>query len=92
MPSRLLPDTLNTLSSHLIETLQTPIRHPLDTHQILTKYQKCRPFPSDRILVWVVVLLLAVLVLVVTGGKQSQHLLQPAKVELGVQVGVEFDS
>ena len=31
------------------------------------------------------------LVLVVTGGKQSQLLFQPIKVELGLQVGVEFD-
>ena len=34
---------------------------------------------------WVVVVLL------VTGGKQSQLLLKPTEVELGLQVGVEFD-
>ena len=37
---------------------------------------------------WVVVVVLVV----VTGGKQSQLLLQPTKVELGLQVGVEFDN
>ena len=36
---------------------------------------------------WVVV----VLFLVVTGGKQSLLLLQPTKVEWGLQVAVEFD-
>ena len=30
-------------------------------------------------------------VLFVTRGKQSQLLLQPTKVDLGMQVGVEFD-
>ena len=34
---------------------------------------------------------LVVVVLVVTGGKASQLILQPTKVELGLQVGVEFD-
>ena len=57
---------------------------------MLTKYQTCCPFPSGKILVWVVVLV--VLVHVVTGRKQSRLLLQPTKVELGVQVGVEFDN
>ena len=36
---------------------------------------------------WVVVVLV-----VVTGGKQSQLSLQPTKVELGLQIGVEFDN
>ena len=36
-------------------------------------------------------MLVVVLLVVVTGGKQSQLLLQPTKVELGLQVGVEFD-
>ena len=65
--------------------LDAKIRFFLDTHQILTKYQTCRSFPSGRSYVWVVVLL------VVTGGKQSQLLLKPTKVELGLQVRVEFD-
>ena len=39
---------------------------------------------------WVVVVVL--LLVVVTGGKQSQLLLRPTKVELGLQVGVEFDN
>ena len=34
---------------------------------------------------------LVLLLLLVTGKKQSQLLLQPAKVGLGLQVGVEFD-
>ena len=33
-----------------------------------------------------------ILVLVVTGEKQSQLLLQPTEVEVGLQVGVEFDN
>ena len=36
---------------------------------------------------WVVLV-----VVLVTGGKQSQLLLQPTKVELGLQVGVGFDN
>ena len=38
---------------------------------------------------WVVLVLVF---LVVTGGKQSQILQQPTKVELGLQFGVEFDN
>ena len=39
----------------------------------------------------VVVVVVVVVVDVVTGGKQSQLLLKPTEVELGLQVGVEFD-
>ena len=80
MASRLLLDTLQTPNRDLSDTHQTSLRHPADTHQIY------RFFPSGKISVLVVVVLL-----LVTRGKQSQLPLQPTKVELALQVGVEFD-
>ena len=40
---------------------------------------------------FVVVFALLLLLLLVTGGKQSIRLLQPSRVELGLQVGGDFD-
>ena len=40
---------------------------------------------------WVLVVVVLLLLLVVTGGNHSKLLLQPTRIELGLQVGGKFD-
>ena len=101
MPSRHLPDTLKTPSRHPPDTHQTPTRDPPDTHQTpsrqfpYTLQIPTRQSPKIRH-VGSFLLLKARWGLFLPSscsvGKQSQLLLKPTEVELGLQVGVEFDN
>ena len=79
---------------HPPDTHQTPTRHPPDTHQTISNTFQIptRNFKHVRSVSLLKTrwgLLLPSFFLPV--GKQSQLLLKPTKVELGLQVGVEFD-
>ena len=63
---------------------------PLDTHKTVSKVQTCRVIPSAQS--YVRVILPSFLPSSSSVGKQSQLLLKPTEVELGLQVGVEFDN
>ena len=84
-PLRHLPDTHKTPSRQSTDTCQTPSRQFPYTFQTHTrqppKFRHPGPFQLLEARWWFLPL-----------GKQSQLLLQRNEVELGLQVGVEFDN
>ena len=78
-PSVHHPDTLPTPSKDTSDNIQTPFRHPPNFKHVgsfLVLEARCGLFFLPSSS---------------SVGKQSQLLLKPTEVELGLQVGVEFD-